>query len=322
MAFDAASGKRLWEVANGQRFRNEQGDGPRSTPTVDGDRVYAFGGSGELAALDAATGTQDLVGQRRPAVRRQHAVLGLQRVAADRRRPHHPQRRRPPRVDRRDQQAGRQDAVAEPQRRGRLFVADAAADRAACSRSCSSPASARSRSIRATAGCCGATTARRTAPPTSRRRSCAAIACSSRPTTAPARRCSTCKAAGNLASAQEVYFTREMRNHHASSVARRRSHLRILEQHPDRAEVRHRRDGVAESQRREGFADLRGPAAVSLQRTGGGRAGRRVADGISRARPLHASSRRGPPTWSHPIITNGRLIIRDQDNVYAYNVKR
>ena len=29
----------------------------------------------------------------------------------------------------------------------------------------------------------------------------------------------------------------------------------------------------------------------------------------------------GPPTWSHPIITSGRLIIRDQDNVYAYDVR-
>ena len=55
-----------------------------------------------------------LVGERRPAVRREHALLGLQRVAADRRRPHHPQRRRPPRVDCRHQQAGWQDAVAEP----------------------------------------------------------------------------------------------------------------------------------------------------------------------------------------------------------------
>jgi hypothetical protein len=30
----------------------------------------------------------------------------------------------------------------------------------------------------------------------------------------------------------------------------------------------------------------------------------------------------GSPTWSHPIITNGKLIIRDQDSVYAYDVKR
>src|SRR5688500_10322852 len=58
MAFDAATGKKLWETPNGQRFRNEQGDGPRGTPTVEGDRVDAFGGSGELAALDAASGKQ------------------------------------------------------------------------------------------------------------------------------------------------------------------------------------------------------------------------------------------------------------------------
>ena len=26
------------------------------------------------------------------------------------------------------------------------------------------------------------------------------------------------------------------------------------------------------------------------------------------------------PSWSHPIVTNGKLIIRDQDNIYAYAV--
>ena len=65
LAFDAASGKRLWEVANGRRFENDRGSGPRSTPTVDGDRVYVFGSSGDLTVLDAATGkvfwTQNLL---------------------------------------------------------------------------------------------------------------------------------------------------------------------------------------------------------------------------------------------------------------------
>ena len=56
MAFDAASGKKLWEAANGRRFQNDRGDGPRGTPTVDGDRVYAFGSSGDLSVLDAASG--------------------------------------------------------------------------------------------------------------------------------------------------------------------------------------------------------------------------------------------------------------------------
>lgn len=56
IAFDAASGKRLWETAHGTRFSNDRGDGPRATPTIDGDRVYAFGASGDLSVLDAASG--------------------------------------------------------------------------------------------------------------------------------------------------------------------------------------------------------------------------------------------------------------------------
>ena len=56
VAFDVASGKRLWETANGKRFVNDRGSGPRATPTVDGDRVYAFGASGDLSAVDAASG--------------------------------------------------------------------------------------------------------------------------------------------------------------------------------------------------------------------------------------------------------------------------
>ncbi len=56
VAFDAASGKRLWETAHGTRFSNDRGDGPRATPTIEGDRVYAFGASGDLSVLDAASG--------------------------------------------------------------------------------------------------------------------------------------------------------------------------------------------------------------------------------------------------------------------------
>ena len=56
VAFDATSGEKLWEVANGERFNNDKGDGPRSTPTIDDGRVYVFGSSGDLTVLDAATG--------------------------------------------------------------------------------------------------------------------------------------------------------------------------------------------------------------------------------------------------------------------------
>jgi len=37
-------------------YRNGQGDGPRGTPTVDQDRLYAEGGNGDLSCLDVATG--------------------------------------------------------------------------------------------------------------------------------------------------------------------------------------------------------------------------------------------------------------------------
>jgi outer membrane protein assembly factor BamB len=56
IAFDVATGKEAWSTAHGSAFRNDQGDGPRGTPTVDGDRVYALGGSGDLTVLDARTG--------------------------------------------------------------------------------------------------------------------------------------------------------------------------------------------------------------------------------------------------------------------------
>lgn len=56
IAFDVATGKEVWATAHGGAFRNDRGDGPRGTPTVDGDRLYALGGNGDLSALDTKTG--------------------------------------------------------------------------------------------------------------------------------------------------------------------------------------------------------------------------------------------------------------------------
>ena len=56
IAFDVATGKEAWATPHGSAFRNDRGDGPRGTPTIDGDRVYALGGSGDLSVLDARTG--------------------------------------------------------------------------------------------------------------------------------------------------------------------------------------------------------------------------------------------------------------------------
>ena len=57
LAFDAVTGKKLWETPTGSAFRHRQsGNGPRGTPTVDGSRVYAMAADGTLACLEAATG--------------------------------------------------------------------------------------------------------------------------------------------------------------------------------------------------------------------------------------------------------------------------
>ena len=56
IALDRATGKKVWETQNGRRFENDRGDGPRSTPTVEGDRLYVLGGSGDLTCLENATG--------------------------------------------------------------------------------------------------------------------------------------------------------------------------------------------------------------------------------------------------------------------------
>jgi outer membrane protein assembly factor BamB len=56
VAFDVASGKEVWATPHGGAFRNDRGDGPRGTPTVDGDRLYVLGGDGDLSCLEAKTG--------------------------------------------------------------------------------------------------------------------------------------------------------------------------------------------------------------------------------------------------------------------------
>jgi outer membrane protein assembly factor BamB len=56
VAHDVATGKRLWHYVLGHNRPDGQGGGPRGTPTIDGDTLYALGAKGQLVALEAATG--------------------------------------------------------------------------------------------------------------------------------------------------------------------------------------------------------------------------------------------------------------------------
>ena len=56
LCLEALTGKQLWKRRLDLKFTEGHGNGPRSTPTVEGDRVYFLGSRGRLAALDADSG--------------------------------------------------------------------------------------------------------------------------------------------------------------------------------------------------------------------------------------------------------------------------
>jgi len=51
LALDAQSGKPLWQTPLAPEYKNQQGNGPRATPTVAGDTVLAYSGEGILSAV-------------------------------------------------------------------------------------------------------------------------------------------------------------------------------------------------------------------------------------------------------------------------------
>ena len=320
IAFDAATGKRLWEVPNGQRFRNEQGDGPRSTPTVDGDRVYAFGGSGDLTALDAATGQKIW------------SINVVQTFNGST--PYWGYSESPLIIDDRIilNAGGRRASVVAINKMDGKTLWQNHNDEAGYS----SPMLLRTGSLQQVVFFTGARalavdprdgrllwtynrasngTANIATPIVRGNR----VFLSSDYGTGGA--LLDVRASGNLASAQEIYFTREMRNHHASSVAVG-DHLYgfsssiLTALRFDTGELAWRNRSVGKGSLI--YADQR----LYLYSEQG-------VVGLAEASPTEyrehgrfSIQTTGPPTWSHPIITNGRLIIRDQDNVYAYNVKR
>lgn len=67
VALDAAGGQELWRTSIGPLYENQRGGGPRSTPTVNGDRLFVQGAAGRLAAVALADGellwSRDLVAE-------------------------------------------------------------------------------------------------------------------------------------------------------------------------------------------------------------------------------------------------------------------
>ncbi len=318
MAFDAASGKKLWETPHGTRFSNDQGDGSRGTPVVDGNRVISLGASGDLSSLDAATGKlawkKNVVQQfgggnirwglsESPLVLEDRILInagarGASIVAL---------RKADGSViwQSGNDEAGYSSAVLHtiggvPQaiyftaqraigvdtRDGRqLWSYDRVANRTA---NIATPIVRGNRVFLSSDYGTGAALLELTA-------------------------------AGGGVNAREVYFTNEMRNHHASSVLIG-DHLYgfssaiLTAMRFDSGEVSWRDRSVGKGS--VVFADDR----LYLF-------SERGVVGLAEANPqgyrehgrfeLKTGS---APTWSHPVVANGKLYLRDQDTIYAYDV--
>lgn len=320
IAIDRATGKKVWEYLNGRRFQNDRGDGPRSTPTVDGNRLYVLGGSGDLTCLDAATG------QRIWSINIVSKFGGVN--------PYWGYSESPLIV-------GDRILINAGGRRASI-VAIAKADGATLwqqhsdGAGYSSPILMRTGSLnqviffteshtlavdprdgrllwsydKANNG-----TANIATPIVRGTR----VFVSSDYGTGAA--LLDVRAAGNFATANEVYFTRDMRNHHASSVlvgdhlyGFSSSILTVLQFDTGRVAWRDRSVGKGSLI----FADNR----LYLYSENG-------VVGLAEASPdayrehgrFSLAQQSGLPTWSHPIISGGLLVIRDQDSVYAYNVR-
>jgi len=129
------------------------------------------------------------------------------------------------------------------------------------------------------------------------------------------------RAAGNLATANEVYFTRDMRNHHASSVlvgdylyGFSSSILTALAFETGKTMWRDRSVGkgslIFAYNRLYLYSE---DSVVGLADAS--------PEGCRERGRFTLPQQSGLPTWSHPIISDGLLVIRDQDTVYTYNVR-
>jgi len=124
---------------------------------------------------------------------------------------------------------------------------------------------------------------------------------------------------GNGVEAREVYFTRDMRNHHASSVLER-DHLYgfsstiLTAMAFDTGTVAWRDRSVGKGS--VIYADGR---LYLFSENGVVGLAEATPDGY-RERGRFRIAAGTLPTWSHPIIASGRLILRDQDALYVYDI--
>jgi len=320
MAFDAATGRKAWEASRGRRFRNDRGDGPRGTPTFDGGRLYTLGGSGDLSCLLAATGdlvwsvnVLDAFGGHNPSWGLSESPLVLEdRVLVN--------------------AGGRNASIVAFDKRDGSVLWKSQNDGAGYSSAVAARVGGTPLAVFFTAERALALDVRDGRllwdyrPVSNRTANIATpivhgsrVFLSSDYGTGAAL-VEMQPSAGGV-SAREVYFTRDMRNHHSSSILVG-DHLYGFSSSILTA-LRFGDGAVAWRDRSVGKGSLVYADGRLYLFSENGVVGLAEAspDGY-RERGRFRIRQGSLPTWTHPIISDGLLILRDQDAIYAYDVKR
>lgn len=319
MAFSAADGKKVWETRLGRRFDNDRGGGPRSTPTVDGDRLYAYGASGDIAALELKSGKPVWTVNVLQRFAGSNIIWGLSEsplvledrilVAA----------------------GGAKGSIVALRKSDGGTIWQAGDDRAGYSSAVLHEAGGIRQAIFFTASKATGVNvdngwvlwnydrvSNRTANiATPIVRGNRVFLSSDYGTGAALLELTT---RGKQVDAREVYFTNEMRNHHASSVLIG-DHLYgfsssiLTAMRFDTGEVAWRNRSVGKGSvifaddrlylfSEQGVVGLAEPSPSGYMEHG-----------------RFTIQTGSLPTWSHPVVSGGRLFLRDQDRIYAYDVR-
>ena len=319
IALDRATGKKVWEHQNGRRFENDRGDGPRSTPTVDGDRLYVLGGSGDLTCLEHDTGrrvwTINLV-EKFGGVNPYWGYSESPLIVGDRLLVN---------------AGGRRASIVAVNKADGSTLWQQHSDGAGYSSPMLMRTGSLSQVIFFTESRTLAVDPRDGRLLWSYNKAANGTANIATPIVRGTRvfvssdygtgaALLDVRAAGNLASANEVYFTRDMRNHHSTSVlvgehlyGFSSSILTALAFDTGATAWRDRSVGKGSLIYGDGRLYLYSENGVA---------------GLAEATPtgyrehgrFTIPQQSGSPTWSHPVVTGRLLILRDQDSIFAYNV--
>ena len=305
--------------ASGGRFSNDRGDGPRGTPTVDEDRVYALGGNGDLSCFRCGQRQDRLESKCRGKVWRFKPPLGDQRI---------------PLIlgDRLLVNAGGPDAsVVALRKKDGSVLWKSGSDRAGYSSAIAFEVAGIPQAVfftyqRALAVDVRngnllwdyAQVANRTANIATPIAKGNKIFLSSDYGTGCA--LLEIKPEGTKLKAQEIYFNQNMKNHHSSSVLDRGYVVWVLDailtaMRFDDGEViwKDRSVGKGSLVFADGhlycFSEKGVVGLVEATPKGYQEKGR------------FSIPQESLPTWSHPVVAGGRLYLRDQDNLFAFDVR-